>query len=121
MDCLRAYIPAWEQTEHDCSEIFLSDLLLTELTDNGVTLQRRWTVAALSTTGQGNLEKISVITTLNMMKVCNLLACALEEVAIVTLVSCCIHCFGNYEMTAVCSSVEKTSKLFMWKVNGLFV
>lgn len=73
----------------------------------------------LSTTGQGNLEKISVITTLNMVKVCHLLV--LEQMVMVTLVSCGIPCFGDYEMTAVCSTLGKTSKSCKMKGNKLFV
>lgn len=73
----------------------------------------------LSTTGQGNLEKVNVITTLNMVKVCHLLA--LEQTAMVTLVSCGIPSFGGYEMTAVCLTLGKTSKSFTTKGNRLFV
>lgn len=74
----------------------------------------------LSATKQGNLEKISVITTLGMMEVCNLLACALEQMVMLTLGICCIHCFGGTKMTVVYLSLGKTSKSFVWKANCFF-
>lgn len=75
-----------------------------------------------SSTWQENLEKISVMATLNMVKVCGLFACSLGtgDCNRLVLVSSCIHWFGYYEVTAICSFFSKESESFTWKANFFF-